>query len=378
MLSKFAAAAMVAASLVSAQTFTDCNPMEKTCPNDKAVGSKPITVDFTKGKNDFFKELEGTTLTYAGEDGAEFVISKDTQAPTIASTKFIFYGQVDVVARAAPGAGIITSLVLQSDDLDEIDWEWVGSDDKQVQTNYFSKGCDKVFDRGTYEAVANPQAEYHTYTLKWTPTELQWIINGAVVRSLKAAGLSGCSGYPQTPMQIKIGTWVAGRKGAPDGTVQWAGGLANFADAPFVAHYKSVTITDYMGGDGTPGSGATEATEYQYTDNSGTSGSIKVIGGSGSGSDKTTTKSATKTASGSKTETTLSTVTSSSSSSSSTPSDADASTTASESSGAGPSQTGASPTSPTSSAGTAPTSGADKMAMPLGMGVAALFGALLL
>lgn len=36
---------------------------------------------------------------------------------------YIFFGTVSVVMKASPGPGICSSIVLLSDDLDEIDWE---------------------------------------------------------------------------------------------------------------------------------------------------------------------------------------------------------------------------------------------------------------
>lgn len=50
------------------------------------------------------------------------------------------FGRVDIQLKAAPGAGIVSSFVLQSDTLDEIDWEWLGADPDEVQSNYFGKG----------------------------------------------------------------------------------------------------------------------------------------------------------------------------------------------------------------------------------------------
>ncbi|KAK4461812.1 cell wall glucanase [Cladorrhinum samala] len=282
----------LAASIASAQTFTECDPTKRTdCPSRKAVGSKPLEIDFRKGRSDFFKEADGTKLDYKPDVGAVFSISNEKQAPTIGSNKFIFFGQVDVTVRASRGVGVVTSFVLQSDDLDEIDWEWLGGDATQVQTNFFSKGCTETYDRGGYSPVADPVGKFHTYTIKWTPEQLDWIIDGAVVRTLKNTGVAGCAGYPQTPMQIKLGTWVAGRKDAPQGTIEWAGGLTNFADAPFEGYYQSIKIVDYMGG-------KSEATEYQYTDKSGTWQSIKVVNGGSASDDKTTSvtsKTSTKT-----------------------------------------------------------------------------------
>jgi len=81
-----------------------------------------VTIDFTKGANDFFTVANGTNLEYDPEMGATFAISHAGDAPTMTSIKYMFFGRLDVTVQAAPGAGIVTSSVLQSDDLDEIDW----------------------------------------------------------------------------------------------------------------------------------------------------------------------------------------------------------------------------------------------------------------
>lgn len=39
--------------------------------------------------------------------------------------------------KAAPGAGIVSSFVMESDALDEIDWEWIGSDTARAQSKFF-------------------------------------------------------------------------------------------------------------------------------------------------------------------------------------------------------------------------------------------------
>ncbi|KAK4127232.1 glycoside hydrolase family 16 protein [Parathielavia appendiculata] len=316
MLFKLLTSAAFAASLVSAQTYTSCDPTKRDdCPNPKAVGSKPVDIDFRKGASDFFKLADGTSLKYDNNLGAVFSISKETDAPTIGSNKYIFFGQVDVTVRAARGIGVVTSFVLQSDDLDEIDWEWLGGDNARVQTNFFSKGCVETYDRGGFSPVADPVNQFHTYTIKWTPTQLDWIIDGTVVRTLMNTGVQGCAGYPQSPMQIKLGTWVAGRKNAPQGTIEWAGGVTDFTDAPFEGYYQSLRIVDYMGAQG-----ATEATEYHYTDLSGSWQSIKVVNNGeeaeSSSSSSTTKSSSTTSKPSSSSATTLTTVTSSQSTSS--------------------------------------------------------------
>ncbi|KAI0426251.1 concanavalin A-like lectin/glucanase domain-containing protein [Xylaria sp. FL1042] len=353
-----AAVALAAAELVSAQTYTACDPREKSCPPDPAFGKENVvTIDFTKGESSYFTVADGTTLTYS-DKGAAFTMKKETEAPTITSTKYIFFGKIDVEVECAPGQGIVTSSVLQSDDRDEIDWEWIGSDTAQVQTNYFGKGDDSTFDRGGYSKVANPQTTTHTYTIDWTKDYVHWIIDGTLVRELKYADAKDGTRFPQTPAQLKLGTWVAGSSTAPEGTVEWAGGLADFSKGPFTAYYKKVTIQDYANG---------VADAKQYVWESGSDGSYQSInvettdGSDGESDDATTTSSAKPTSTkassttkddettttDSKTKTTLSTVATSASS--------DASAT-SETAGHVASQTGSA--TPTESGAASETSGA--------------------
>ncbi len=218
------------------------------------------------------------------------------QAPTISSPEYIFFGKLEVELQVAPGAGIVTSIVLQSDTLDEIDWvsshqtlrrastylelrretganrnqqEWLGGSPNEVQTNYFSKGDTSTYDRGGHHPVDDAIGGFHTYTIDWTKDSLTWSIDGNVVRVLTYEDAKGGTIYPQSPMQVKLGSWVAGRSDAPEGTVQWAGGLANFDNGPSVAYYKRVSVVDYQGGE-------KGAKAYIYSDRSGTWESIYI------------------------------------------------------------------------------------------------------
>jgi len=278
-----AAVVLSATQLAYAQTFTDCNPMEKKCDPDPAMGTT-IDVDFTKGPNDLFYEFDGTKIDY-NENGAVFTINKESDAPTIGTHKYLFFGNVEVTVQAAFGQGVVTSFVLQSDNLDEIDWEWLGGDTTQVQTNYFGKGDTTTYDRGAYHNVANPQTTTHTYAIDWTKDHIQWYIDGNMVRELKYADAKGGSRFPQTPMEIRIGTWVAGRKDAPKGTVEWAGGYTDFSKGPFIAYYKSIKITDYS-------NGVKGAKKYVWDEGSdGSWQSINVITGDGDDEETSSTTS---------------------------------------------------------------------------------------
>jgi hypothetical protein len=83
-----------------------------------------------------------------------------------ANIDYVFFGKITAVVKAADGAGIVSSVILQSDDLDEIDWEWLGGDTTQVQSNYFSKGDTTTYDRGGTHPVSNPQTTLHSISFK--------------------------------------------------------------------------------------------------------------------------------------------------------------------------------------------------------------------
>lgn len=94
----------------------------ETCPADTGLDKWEYNTDFTVGSSAFAKwnttagTVESTSL------GAKFTVSEEGDAPTIESEFYIFFGHVDVKLRAANGTGIISTYILESDDLDEIDW----------------------------------------------------------------------------------------------------------------------------------------------------------------------------------------------------------------------------------------------------------------
>lgn len=147
--------------------------------------------------------------------------------------------------KAAPGTGIVSSAILESDDLDEIDWEWLGGTATEVETNYFGKGNTTTYDRETYVQMADSQSDFHNYTIVWTEESTIWMIDGESVRTLAYADANGGSNYPQTPMRVKLGIWAGGDSSNSEGTIEWAGGETDYDDGPFTAYIKSVSITNY-------------------------------------------------------------------------------------------------------------------------------------
>lgn len=256
-----AIAALISPS--TAQTYSTCNPTQQSgCTPNPALG-KSLTINFADGESDQFTASSNPTY---GPDGAVFTVAGSGQAPTLTSKWYIMFGKYSVTMKAAPGTGIVSSAVLQSDDLDEIDWEWLGGRNDEVQTNYFGKGQTTSYDRAAVHAITNTQNEWHTYTVEWTKDQIVWSINDKTVRVLNAGDAQGQ--YPQTPMQLKLGSWAGGDPSNSEGTISWAGGAVNYAAGPFSMYVSSVSIVDYSTG-----------TAYSYGDQSGTWESIESTGG---------------------------------------------------------------------------------------------------
>ena len=250
-------------SFVRAQTWTSCNPLNSTCPTDVALG-RNYTFDFTQSSfTSVWNQTAGSTVY--GSDGAQFIVNQRGDAPTIQSEFYIFFGVVEVHMKAATGQGIISSIVLESDDLDEVDWEFIGSNATHGETNYFGKGNTTSYDRAIYYPIDNPQENFHNYTTRWTAEKLEWFIDGNLVRTLLYKDANGGANFPQTPMNVRIGIWAAGDYANKNGTVEWAGGLTDYTKGPYTMTVQSVRVTDFSSG-----------SEYAYGDNSGSWKSIKI------------------------------------------------------------------------------------------------------
>lgn len=137
--------------------------------------------------------------------------------------------------------------------------------------------------------MADSQSEFHNYTVVWTEESLTWKIDGATVRTLAYADALDGANYPQTPMRVKLGIWAGGDSSNSAGTIAWAGGETDYADGPFTAFIKSVSITNYN-----------PAATYTYGDTSGSYESI-VLGDSTSNSSSSSSSSSSSTTTSSET-----------------------------------------------------------------------------
>jgi hypothetical protein len=124
-----------------AQTHTDCFPLNTTgCPSMQALGSN-ATFDFMKtgipSNDKVWKKQNQGKIDWDEKGGATFTIERSGDSPMVQSRFYMLFGRLEVIMRAAKGRGIVSSAILQSEALDEIDWEFLGSNDTHTMTNYF-------------------------------------------------------------------------------------------------------------------------------------------------------------------------------------------------------------------------------------------------
>ncbi|OHW97025.1 murein transglycosylase [Colletotrichum incanum] len=251
-----------------AQTFTDCDPTKsnpsETCPANAGLTKSNYEVDFTKGADNAAWSVTAGNISYTS-NGAEFTLSKKGDAPTIETSWYFFFGRAEVIMKAAPGTGVVSSVVIESDDLDEVDWEWLGGKDAEVQTNYFGKGNTTSYDRGAFHTIAATQTEFHNYTIDWTTEAVTWYINSNLVRTLNYADAVGGKNFPQTPARLRLGIWAGGDPDNDPGTITWAGGETDYTKAPYTMTVQKVAITN-----------TNPAKSYTYGDMTGDWKSIKI------------------------------------------------------------------------------------------------------
>lgn len=133
----------------SAQTQSPCNPLHGShlppprislplffippsadregagqCPANTALGTR-LDVDLRRGAPASF--AAAGSPAYDADDGVAFSVARGGDAPQLSSLFYLMFERVTATVKAAPGAGIVSSLVLLSDALDEIDMEWLGS-----------------------------------------------------------------------------------------------------------------------------------------------------------------------------------------------------------------------------------------------------------
>lgn len=233
--------------LVASVAARSCDPSQEICENLGVL--RTINEPLTKASRSLPDECP---LICAETESTCFGIQKRYDNPRIELEEYILYGRVELDIKGAPGQGVILSFYLQSDDLDEIDIaEIFGANHLTYQSNFFYKGDITTFGEVAFhETTTLPINTWHRYGIVWTRNSIEWLLDGKVLRRASHKNI------PDTPMKTIISLWVGGDESNNSGTVLWAGGLTDFAKAPFRMYVRNLTIENY-----------TPATRYIYGKN---------------------------------------------------------------------------------------------------------------
>ncbi|KPV72875.1 glycoside hydrolase family 16 protein, partial [Rhodotorula graminis WP1] len=202
--------------------------VNRVVANSSTWNGDPIAYDWLVDK---LGNPDLGAVTVDSETGTtSFTLSLTEQGKgtVITSTRSLLYGNVTAQIKSVAGAGILTSFALVSGSGDEIDFECVASISPRPRPR--PAGADSA---GQALNVSDRAADFHNYTLAWTPESITWLVDGVALRNVSKNSTADLLdptsfSYPQTPSRIQFSIWAPGRDEQPEGLVDFAGGAVDW------------------------------------------------------------------------------------------------------------------------------------------------------
>ncbi|RLV93782.1 Extracellular glycosidase UTR2 [Spathaspora sp. JA1] len=223
--------------------LTSCMPMPRMDSFQYSFDTKEKVADVEQ-QFEYLGNSSEADWVYSGwidyHDEALLVqMPTNTTGTVLSSTKYLWYGKVGATLKTSRDQGVVSAFILFSDVQDEIDYEFVGYDTRTPQSNYYSQGI-LNYNNARNSTVNDTFEYYHVYEFDWSETQIDWSIDGQVVRTLKRSDTWNDTtkkfDFPQTPSRIQISLWPGGDPANGLGTIQWAGGLISW-DTPDIKNY---------------------------------------------------------------------------------------------------------------------------------------------
>jgi len=82
--------------------------------------------------------MDGQAVIY--DNNVLLTMADGTVGTLLASSTYMWYGNVQATFKTSRGAGVVTAFILLSDVKDEIDYEFVGAALDTAQSNYYFQG----------------------------------------------------------------------------------------------------------------------------------------------------------------------------------------------------------------------------------------------
>lgn len=81
----------------------------------------------------------GTPVAYNNQ-AVLLTMAPSTVGTLLSSTHYVWYGKISATLSTSVGQGVVTAFILMSDVQDEVDFEFVGTDLNNAQSNYYYQG----------------------------------------------------------------------------------------------------------------------------------------------------------------------------------------------------------------------------------------------
>ncbi|KAH8601278.1 concanavalin A-like lectin/glucanase domain-containing protein [Bisporella sp. PMI_857] len=293
---------------VCKDTKSDFSSMDRITSKTKYLGDS--------SKTDWV--MDGEAVAYNGE--VLLTMADGTVGTLLASSTYMWYGNVKATFRTSRGQGVVTAFILLSDVKDEIDYEFVGVDLETAQTNFYWHGVPN-YSNSKNITLSDTFNNYHTYEIDWTPDKITWSVDGQPGRVKERKDTWNATSnrwdFPQTPARVQLSLWPGGLPTNAEGTINWAGGLVDWNSEDiknngyYYAAFQSVEISCY---NANSAPGTNKGKSYTYNNIAGTNNTVVDGDGDtvlasflGTGTDMDAGKS-TGTASGSSPSTTVETI----------------------------------------------------------------------
>lgn len=243
------------------------------------------SMDGITSNTKYLGDSSKTNWVYSGDpviynDNVLLTMPANSVGTVMASSTYMWYGNVKAKFKTSRGQGVITAFILFSDVKDEIDYEFVGSELTTAQSNYYFQGITN-YDNELNITLSDTYANYHTYEIDWTPDQITWLVDGQVGRTKKRSDTWNATAnqwnYPQTPARVQLSLWPGGLSTNGAGTIAWAGGLIDWDSEDiknngyYYASFESVNISCY---NAKSAPGTNSGKSYYYNNALGTNNTV--------------------------------------------------------------------------------------------------------
>lgn len=217
------------------------------------------SIDHIEKQTEYLGNSSEAAWVYTGyidsfDDSLLLQMPNGSTGTVVSSTQYFLYGKIGASMKTSRDRGVITAFITFSDVQDEIDYEFLGYNLTNPQSNYYAKGI-LNYTNTRNSSVSDTFNNWHYYEIDWQEDEIQWLIDGDVVRTLKKDDTWNSTtdryDFPQTPSRVQFSLWPGGSTLNGLGTIEWAGGEINWDSQDiqdfgyYYAYLKNFTVEVY-------------------------------------------------------------------------------------------------------------------------------------